>query len=43
VRIIDNTAPWQLREGDAKGEVLNAALRKARMVIEENVRVLKKA
>ena len=40
IRIIENTAPWQLRVGGIKGEELNAALEQARTVVRENFAVL---
>jgi hypothetical protein len=43
VRIIDNIAPWQLRESGLKGEALDLHLQQARLKIEENVQLLKRS
>ena len=40
IRIIENTAPWQLRVGGIQGEELNAALEHARTVVRENFAIL---
>lgn len=40
IRIIESTAPWQLRVGGIKGEELNTALEQARTVVRENFAIL---
>ena len=41
VRIIDNIAPWELREGGLQGKALEAHLQQAKLKIEENAQLLK--